>query len=102
MSRLWSRIARTGIATRLLVAFLTIALVPCGLMTAVTTYLARRSLESSVRQRLLTLADAKTVQLENYIRERRGDATVLGRSPSLVELVPRLEEILKTRSFNSP
>jgi methyl-accepting chemotaxis protein WspA len=95
-------IARTGIATRLLVGFLTIALVPCGILTAVTTYIARRSLEYTVRQRLLTLSDAKMVQLENFIRERRGDAAVLGRSPSLVEVVPKLQEILKTRPFDSP
>ena len=102
MSRLRSLIARTGIATRLLVGFLTIALVPCGILTAVTTYIARGSLEYTVRQRLLTLADAKTVQLENFIRERRGDAAVLGRSPYLVELVPQLQEILKTKSLDSP
>jgi methyl-accepting chemotaxis protein WspA len=101
MSRLRSLIARTGIATRLLVGFLTIALVPCGLMTAVTNQIARSSLKTSVRQRLLTLADSKTVQLENFVRERRGDAAVLGRSPSLVELVPRLQEVVKTRSFDS-
>ncbi len=101
MSRVWSLIARTGIATRLLVGFLVISLVPCVLVTAVTTYIARRSLEYTVRQRLLTLSDAKTVQLENFIRERRGDAVVLGRSPSLVELVPLLEEILKTRQADS-
>jgi len=102
MSRLRSLIARTGIATRLLVGFLTIALVPCGILTAVTTYIARSSLEYTVRQRLLTLSDAKMVQLENFIRERRGDAAVLGRSPSLVEVVPQLQEILKTRPFDSP
>ncbi len=102
MSRLRSLIARTGIATRLLVGFLTIALVPCGILTAVTTYIARRSLEETVRQRLLTLSDAKTVQLENFIRERRGDAAVLGRSPSLVELVPQLLEILKSKTRDSP
>ena len=102
MNRLRSWIARTSIATRLLVGFLTIALVPCGVMTALTTYIARSSLETTVRQRLLTLSDAKTVQLENFIHEPRSDAAVLGRSPSVVELVPKLEEILKTRSLDSP
>src|SRR3954447_9604733 len=102
MSRLASMFAHTGIATRLLVGFLAISLIPCVLLTAVTTYMARRSLELTVRQRLLTLSDAKMVQLENFIRERRGDATVLGRSPDLVELIPRLEEIRRASWADSP
>jgi methyl-accepting chemotaxis protein WspA len=102
MSRLGSLIARTGIATRLLAGFLAIALLPCGILTAVTTYIARDSLEYAVRQRLLTLSDAKTTQLENFVKERRGDAMILGRSPALVELVPQLEEILRTRPADSP
>jgi methyl-accepting chemotaxis protein WspA len=102
MSRLRSLIARTGITTRLLLGFLAISLLPCGILTAVTTYIARGSLEYTVRQRLLTLSDAKTTQLENFVKERRGDSTILGRSPALIELVPQLEEILRTRHADSP
>jgi methyl-accepting chemotaxis protein WspA len=102
MSRLLSLIARTGIATRLLVGFLAISLIPCGILTAIATYIARRSLEYTVRQRLLALSDAKTTQLESFIKERRGDAVVLGRAPALIELVPRLEETLRTRPADSP
>jgi methyl-accepting chemotaxis protein WspA len=96
MGRRLSSLARTGIATRLLVGFLTLSLIPCVILTVVTTYISRRSLESTVRQRLLTLSDSKTIQLENFIRERRGDATVLGRSPILAEVLPQLQEALKT------
>jgi methyl-accepting chemotaxis protein WspA len=102
MNRLLSLIARTGITARLLAGFLAISLLPCSILIAVTTYIARGSLEYAVRQRLLTLSDAKTTQLENFINERRGDATILGRSPALVELVAQLEEILRTRPADSP
>jgi methyl-accepting chemotaxis protein WspA len=102
MSRLWSLIARTGIATRLLLGFLAISLLPCAILTALTTYIARGSLEYTVRQRLLTLSDSKTTQLENFIKERRGDAMILGRSPAVVELVPQLEDTLRTSHFDSP
>jgi methyl-accepting chemotaxis protein WspA len=102
MSRLTSRFARTGIATRLLVGFLALSLVPCVLLTVVTTYISRRSLEDSVRQRLLTLSDAKTTQLESFVRERRADTAILGRSPVLAELVPKLEEALRTAKADAP
>jgi methyl-accepting chemotaxis protein WspA len=96
MSRLWSLITRTGVATRLLTGFLAISLLPCGILTGVTTYIARRSLEYTVRERLLTLSNAKSTQLESFINERRSDAMILGRSPALAELVPQLEEFLRT------
>jgi methyl-accepting chemotaxis protein WspA len=102
MNRLWSLIARTGIATRLLAGFLVLSLLPCGILTAVITYIARGSLEYTVRQRLLTLSDAKSTQLENFVKERRGDAVILGRSPALAELVPQLEAILRTKAADSP
>src|SRR5262245_3871651 len=102
MLRLRSLFDRPGIATLLLVGFLAISLIPCGILTAVATNIARRSLEYTVRQRLLTLSDAKTSQLESFVKERRGDALVLGRSPALVELIPQLEEILRTRKADSP
>ena len=95
-------LARTGIATRLLIGFLAISLIPTVILTGVTTYIARRSLELTVRQRLLTVADAKTAQLENFIRERRGDAAVLGRSPVLVEIVPEITEVLEKSGAGSP
>ena len=39
----------------------------------------------------MAISDAKTTQLETYIRERRGDLTVLGRSPSIVDAIAELE-----------
>jgi methyl-accepting chemotaxis protein WspA len=86
---------RSTIGGRLMLWFLCISLIPCGILTTVTAYLSRRSLESSVRQRLLVIADAKTTQLENFIRERRGDAAVMGRTPTVVEAVNRLRQLLE-------
>lgn len=62
----------------------------------VTAYLSRRSVEISVHDRLMVIADAKTTQLENFIRERRGDVAVLGQAPAVVTAVARLSELAKT------
>jgi methyl-accepting chemotaxis protein WspA len=97
-----SPLAQTGIATRLLAAFLALSLIPCVILASVTTFIARRSLESTVRQRLLTLSDSKSVQLENFIRERRADAAILGRLPEVVDVLPRLEELNRTTGIATP
>jgi methyl-accepting chemotaxis protein WspA len=93
---------RSSIAGRLMLWFVGISLIPCGVLTLVTSNLARRSLESSVRQRLMIVADSKTTQLENFVRERRGDSAVLGRSPTIVEAVSRLGKILEGGRPDSP
>ena len=68
---------RNSIATRLAGWFLLIALVPCVFLLAVTAYFSRRSLEATVRQRLMVICDAKAAQLEEFISERKADARFL-------------------------
>lgn len=89
-------LASANIASRLLFWFLAIALVPSIILTVVTAYLSRRSVEISVHDRLMVIADAKTTQLENFIRERRGDVAVLGQAPAVVTAVARISELAKT------
>ena len=85
LQALWPR---TGISTRLLFFFLCISLIPCGVLTALTLSSRPGRSRRSVRQNLMAISDAKTTQLETYIRERRGDMVVLGRSPSVMEATP--------------
>ena len=99
LQALWPR---TGISTRLLFFFLCISLIPCGVLTALTLYISARSLERSVRQNLMAIADAKTTQLEMYIRERRSDMSVLGRSPSVMEATRRLAGLRRSEPHDSP
>ncbi len=93
---------KIGIATRLLFWFLLISFVPSVLLTAITGYLSRRSLEISVRDRLWLVTDSKTTQLENFVQERRGDAAVLGSAPGIIDAVTQLEAMLKKVSTGSP
>lgn len=89
-------LANASIASRLLFWFLAISLVPSIILTVVTSYLSRRSVEISVHDRLMVIADSKTTQLENFIRERRGDVAVLGQAPAIVTAVARLGELVKS------
>ncbi|WP_337172971.1 methyl-accepting chemotaxis protein [Paludisphaera sp.] len=70
--------ARLGIATRLMIAFLAISLVPCILVTYLANRLASQSLEKGLRSRLLAISAAKSRELDSFIRERQGDLAVLG------------------------
>src|SRR5438067_11721244 len=95
----WSQ---AGISTRLLIYFLSISLIPCGMLTALTLLISAGSLERSVRQHLMAISDAKTTQLEAYSRERRSDLAVLGRSPSVMEATEHLAEIRRREPSDSP
>ena len=59
-------------------------------------------MKRTVRQGLLAISDAKTTQLETFIRERRGDLTVASRYPAIVEAIPRLKQIRQKESLDSP
>ena len=65
----------------MLIWFLAISLIPCAVLTAVIASAPSQSLKKTVRQGLMAIADAKTAQLENYIRERRADMTMVSRFP---------------------
>jgi methyl-accepting chemotaxis protein WspA len=94
--------SRISISTRLLVWFLAFSLIPCAVLTSVTSFVANQSLKKTVRQGLLAISDAKMSQLETYIRERRGDLNVASRYPALVDAIPKLKQVLQKESIDSP
>jgi len=73
MNTLSSLLSRLGITARLMLGFVAISLIPCVLITFVITSLSTRSLEESLRSRLLAASAAKSVDLNNFVRERRSD-----------------------------
>ena len=104
MSSRWNprRLLGMGISTRLLIWFLLISLIPCGVLTGVISNLSTLSLKKTVRQGLLAIADAKTNQLDIYVRERRGDLTMASRSPYVVEATEQLSLVRRKESLDSP
>jgi methyl-accepting chemotaxis protein WspA len=86
---------RNSIATRLAGWFLLIALVPCVFLLTVTAYFSRRSLEATVRERLMVICDAKATQLEEYINERKANARFLINAPGFIEASLKLDQYIK-------
>ena len=77
MSGVSRGLLRRSIAGRLLFWFLVIALVPCGLLTAVTARIASDALSSSVRSTLSMIANDKALAMERYAAERLRDGAAL-------------------------
>jgi methyl-accepting chemotaxis protein WspA len=86
---------RNSIATRLGGWFLLIALAPCVFLLAVTAYFSRKSLEATVKERLMVICDAKAAQLEKFMAERRSDSRFLINSPAFSEGIIRLDQLVK-------
>jgi methyl-accepting chemotaxis protein WspA len=82
-----------SISGRLLVWFLAISLIPCGILTAVVSYISANALEKTVRRGLSVIAESKSSQIENYVRERRADATVAGYLPFIVTATKTLSAL---------
>src|SRR5208337_2037330 len=76
---------RLSITTGLMLWFLAISLIPCSLLTLVNNYLSVRSLERSVRSQLASISSAKTTELDNFIRERRGNIKALSQMPRTIQ-----------------
>ena len=55
-----------------------------------------------MRQGLLAIADAKTTQLENFIRERRADLNMVSRFTKIADSLPELAEARRKESLDSP
>jgi signal transduction histidine kinase/HAMP domain-containing protein len=93
---------RLTIATRLLCAFLVIALVPLSIVTYLTYTISEQSLRHEVANNLRAIADSKAHQIETYARERQQDVTVLARMPTLVNSFEPLEQAFREHGLDSP
>ena len=95
-------LSRISITTQLVIWFLFLSLIPCVVLTGIISYMSNESLKRTVRQGLQALSDAKTNQLETFIRERRGDLNVASRYPAIVAAIPKLKHVRPKESFESP
>src|SRR5262245_41253074 len=92
LRRALAPLTQITITTRLLLWFLIISLIPCALLTTMISFSANQSLKKTVRQGLMAIADAKAIQLETFIRERRADLNMVSRYTLLADTLPRLAE----------
>src|SRR5271166_4993798 len=85
---------RLSITTGLMLWFLAISLIPCSLLTLVNNFLSVRSLERSVRSQLASISSAKAIELDNFIRERRGNIAVRCQTPRTIQTTENLQSVL--------
>ncbi len=90
----WLSLSRLGIASRLMLWFLAISLIPCSVLTLVHNYLSVRSLERSVRSQLASISSAKTTELNNLVRECRGNIEVRSQTPRTIQTTEDLQGVL--------
>ncbi|QEH31892.1 Methyl-accepting chemotaxis protein PctA [Aquisphaera giovannonii] len=98
----WLSLDRLSIKFRLMLWFLAISLIPCLILTLINNYLSVRSLERSVRSQLLSVAASKITQLDNFIRERRGDIAVISQAPRTVQVTEELSTALARGTLAEP
>lgn len=91
-----------SISGRLLLWFLAISLVPCAVVSALIEFVTSAALERTVRNGLMLVSEAKASEIENFVRERRGDVSLAGNLPFVIESVTKLGGLLRTETFGSP
>jgi methyl-accepting chemotaxis protein WspA len=87
-------VMKRSIAGRLLFWFLTIAIIPCALLTAITAQIASSALENSVRETLVRTAASKANELEAYAQERLRDGRALSGEPDVIRTARELGSIV--------
>ena len=87
-----------SISSRLLLTFLAIAMIPCGVLTALIGWISARSLEDSSRRSLLMIAENRVEAIENLAKERRADVAVASQLPTVATSTRNLRSILKQGS----
>ena len=92
---------RLTIATRLLCAFLVIALVPLSIVTYLTYTISDQSLRHEVANNLQSIADSKAHQIETYARERQRNITALARMPTIVNSFEQLAQVFHDTGSDS-
>ena len=93
---------RMTIATRLLWAFLVMALVPLGIVTYLTYTISEQSLRQEVTNNLRAIADSKANQIETYARERQRNVTALARMPGIVNSFEPLDRAFFEHGIGAP
>jgi methyl-accepting chemotaxis protein WspA len=84
------RKTRGSIASRLVFWFLIIALIPCAILTTITSIVATQALEGAVRNRLVSIAASKADELEVYALQRVRDGTTLARNSTIINAMKML------------
>lgn len=90
-----------GVAGRLLIGFLTVAVVPLAAVFLILHGLTEDALRRELTARLAALADGRANQIETYFRERQRDVTALSRRPDVAEALDAFAEAAERAGVGS-
>ncbi len=95
------KIKRQTIATRLLLWFLVIAVLPLVIAIYLTFATSESSLRKEINSNLLAIADSKARQIETYALERKRNVSALAHLPNVVSSIDELNEAYRKRGINT-
>jgi two-component system, NtrC family, sensor kinase len=90
------------IVNKLILWFLIIAVLPLTTITCLNYYIASSSQKKQVKNNLITMADNKVQWLENYINERKNNATAITQIPHIIAATEKYQEVFRNFGLNSP
>ncbi len=90
------------IVNKLILWFLIIALLPLIKITCLNYYIASSSQKKEAKNNLIALADNKAKWLENYINERKNNATAITQIPNIIDAVEKYQRVFEKFGVNSP
>ena len=90
------------IATKFLIWFLLVALVPLAIVGLVTYRISKDALRAEADQGLAAILEAKINQVEAFVRERTSDVTTSARNPTIVEAMRRFDAAFRKGGLDSP
>ncbi len=83
---------RMSLATRLLIGFLFVSIVPCLILTGASWRIAKQAVEKMARNNLMVISESKASRIESFALERRRDLLALSRIPGIVEAAATIAE----------
>ncbi len=84
-----SDLLRPKIATKLVVSFLLIAIIPLAVVSTLAYINAKQQLTQSVTSGLSATAENKASQIERYLSERKKEVSTLSHTPTLIDAMDR-------------
>lgn len=102
MTNKWlSALRKPRLATRLLTWFLFLTIVPLGLIMWITYERGAAAIRREVEQSLEATSKARAVQIENYVVERKRNASGLSRIPDIVATMAEFHQAFQKGGLRS-
>ncbi len=94
-------IRRPTIASRLVICFLLISLIPCGILTYLVYSVSSAFIHTTVQRNYRMIAKSKADQVETLAQEKIRSVVALGRSQELGRAATNLETVVRSEGVRS-